>query len=43
MADTRIRLWHVGSYPFSWEDAGSPKERYTHYTFRLGGHSGGSA
>jgi hypothetical protein len=43
MADTRIRLWHVGSYPFSWEDAGSPKERYTNYTFRLGGRSGGSA
>ncbi len=36
MADTRIRLWHVGSYPFSWEDAGSAKERYTTYTFRLG-------
>ena len=39
MADTRIRLWHVGGYPFSWEDAGSAKERYTTYTFRSGDRS----
>ena len=35
MADLTIRLWHVGSYRFSWEDAGSAKERFTHYTFHL--------
>jgi hypothetical protein len=34
-ADTRIRLWHVGPYRFGWEDAGSSKERYADYTFRL--------
>lgn len=34
MADTRVRLWHVGSYYFGWEDAGSAKERYRGYTFR---------
>jgi hypothetical protein len=27
MADTSIRLWRFGSYPFSWEDAGSEPER----------------
>ena len=28
MADLTIRLWHVGSYRFSWEDAGNDKERF---------------
>jgi len=31
MADTRIRLWHVGTYRYGWEDAGSSKERYADY------------
>jgi hypothetical protein len=35
MADMTIRLWHVGAYRFSWEDAGSDKERFLHYTFHL--------
>lgn len=35
MADTSIRLWHVGSYRFGWEDAGADKERYADYTFHL--------
>ena len=35
MADTRIRLWHVGSYSFSWEDAGSDKERFATYAFKI--------
>ena len=35
MADTRIRLWHVGSYRYGWEDAGSDKERYADYSFSL--------
>jgi hypothetical protein len=35
LADLTIRLWHVGTYRFSWEDAGSDKERYAHYTFHL--------
>jgi len=35
IADTTIRLWHVGSYRFSWEDAGADKERFAEYTFRL--------
>lgn len=36
MVDTTIRLWHVGSYGYSWEDAGSEKQRYSTYTFHLG-------
>ena len=35
MADTRIRLWHVGTYRYGWEDAGSSKERYANYVFHL--------
>ena len=35
MADTRIRLWHVGTYRYGWEDAGSNKERYADYLFHL--------
>ncbi|MGL4424090.1 MAG: hypothetical protein ACRCZF_25770 [Gemmataceae bacterium] len=34
IADTTIRLWHVGSYRYGWEDAaGTP--RYTDFTLRL--------
>jgi hypothetical protein len=36
MADTTIRLWHLGSYPFGWEDAGIVHERYS--SFNLGLH-----
>jgi hypothetical protein len=35
MADTSIRLWHVGSYRFGWEDAGRPVERYHNFTFHV--------
>jgi hypothetical protein len=35
IADTSIRLWHVGSYRYGWEDAGSDPTRYTDYTFHL--------
>jgi len=35
MADTTIRLWHVGSYRYGWEDAGSTKERFGDYLFHL--------
>lgn len=35
MADTSIRLWHVGNYRFGWEDAGSDKERFADYTFHI--------
>ncbi len=35
MADTTIRLWHVGSYRFGWEDAGREVERFRDYTFHV--------
>ena len=31
--DMRMRLYHLGSYPFSWEDAGAPVERFLSYRF----------
>jgi hypothetical protein len=40
-ADTTIRLWHVGSYRYGWEDAGSTKERYADYLFHLPGATPG--
>ena len=40
MADTRIRLYHVGTYRYGWEDAGSGKDRFGDYTFHLPGEPG---
>jgi hypothetical protein len=37
MADTTIRLRHIGRYGYSWEDAGSDPTRYAHYTFHVTG------
>ena len=35
MADTRIRLGHVGNYAYGWEDAGRDVERWGDYTFHV--------
>ncbi|HEY8504035.1 MAG TPA: hypothetical protein VIL46_05595, partial [Gemmataceae bacterium] len=35
MADTTVRLWHVGSYRYGWEDAGTEKKRFANYTFHI--------
>jgi hypothetical protein len=35
MADTTIRLWHHGSYGYSWEDAGKDKKRYETFYFNV--------
>lgn len=35
MVDTAIRLYHIGSYPYTWEDAGSPQTRYATYEFHV--------
>lgn len=35
-ADTTIRLWHIGSYRYGWEDAGIPRERFGDFTLNLG-------
>ena len=34
-ADTTIRLRHVGSYGYSWEEAGASPKRHATYRFRL--------
>ncbi len=33
LADTSIRLYHWGRYPYSWEDAGSAVKRYESYKY----------
>lgn len=35
VADTSIRLWHVGPYRYGWEDAGRNVERFSDYTFHI--------
>jgi hypothetical protein len=35
LADTAIRLWHVGSYRFGWEDAGRDMGRFGDYIYHL--------
>lgn len=35
LADTTFRLQHIGSYPYSWEDAGGERTRYGRYTFYI--------
>jgi hypothetical protein len=34
-ADTTIRLRHLGSYGYSWEDAGADPARHATYRFRV--------
>lgn len=34
-ADTRIRLWHLGTYRYGWEDAGRDVERFGDFAFHL--------
>jgi hypothetical protein len=33
VADTTIRLWHVGPYRYGWEDAGGERRRQAGFTF----------
>lgn len=35
MADTSIRLLHIGTYEYGWEDAGRETTRFAKYNFRL--------
>ena len=37
LADTSIRLWHWGRYPFGWEDAGEGRSRFRSYNFQFPG------
>jgi predicted O-methyltransferase YrrM len=35
-ADTTIRLWHIGTYRYGWEDAGIEQQRYRTFTLNFG-------
>ena len=35
LADTSIRLWHFGTYPFGWEDAGGETTRRPVYRMKI--------
>jgi hypothetical protein len=35
MADTRIRLGHIGRYSYHWEEAGTDRPRYATYEFNI--------
>lgn len=35
LADTTIRLWHIGEYAYSWEEAGIDRERYGDFDFQF--------
>lgn len=37
VADTTVRLWHVGTYRYGWEDAGGALKRYGSFLFHLPG------
>ncbi len=37
MADTSIRLWHYGHYPFGWEEAGTERPRYETFVYKIQG------
>jgi hypothetical protein len=34
-ADTSIRLFHIGRYGYTWEDAGTPVPRYARFDFKV--------
>jgi hypothetical protein len=35
MADTSIRLWHIGEYAYGWEDAGQDRPRHDSFLFYI--------
>lgn len=35
VADTSVRLWHHGSYPYGWEDSGIDRERTASFTLHF--------
>lgn len=35
MADTSIRLFHLGNYPYGWEEAGQEPQRHNAYLFKF--------
>lgn len=41
-ADSSIRLWHIGSYRYGWEDAGLERQRFDSFTLNFRGPPGES-
>ena len=37
IADTTIRLWHIGDYGYSWEDAGIDRQRFADFDYGFEG------
>jgi glycosyltransferase involved in cell wall biosynthesis len=37
LADTMIRLWHIGPYRYGWEEAGEERRRYERYIYQMPG------
>ncbi len=37
-ADTSIRLWHIGTYRYGWEDAGIEQKRFGEFTLNFDGN-----
>jgi hypothetical protein len=38
VADTSIRLWHIGEFPYGWEDAGVDWPRHASFAFQIEGN-----
>ena len=37
IADTSIRLWHIGTYPYGWEESGHDRQRTASFTLHVQG------
>ena len=42
MADTSIRLWHIGEYAYGWEDAGLDRPRHDSFLFLIADEKNGT-
>ena len=42
MADTSIRLWHIGEYAYGWEDAGLDRPRHDSFLFLIADENSGT-
>jgi hypothetical protein len=37
IADTTVRLWHIGTYPYGWEESSSERPRSPSFTLHVRG------
>ena len=37
IADTSVRLWHIGDYAYRWEVAGIDRDRFSNFDFQFSG------